>query len=489
MLTPSQPSTPPDNLVPDLTFIVGQILLSGTIEQCYLPDGVNLIRAAAAAKPSEVRAAEDKLEKKFGKDWRVMRFRADIKEAKAELTVPTESTLLVSESGAVKPILANAITKLSQDGLSVGLDIFADKVTHLAPSPWDTAAVWRDYDEVAAANHLQRGGVSISSATAHEAAYYLANQNPYHPVRDYLKSLKWDGISRLQCLFPHYFGCPDGVWVREVSRMWMISAVARVMRPGCIAKYMIVLEGLQDKGKSTGLRALVNGHLKGDSGVQWFRDNMPPIDHKDIGIYMQGVWVIEVAELSSIKRSDWEGIKSFISSPRDSFRRAYGRNLQDYPRQCVFAGTTNEEKWGGDQTGLTRFWPLRSGKILIDLKEGPCILRDRDQLWAEAYTLYNEGSAWWGDEEFDKLARREQDERTPEDDWHDQVVAIARDQTLSEEWVSTEAIKKAMGISATQQKGNYMSARIGSILRTAKWERTQRRVNGVLTWGHQRPAE
>jgi predicted P-loop ATPase len=215
-----------------------------------------------------------------------------------------------------------------------------------------------------------------------------------------------------------YFGADDTPLHRRISEAWAISCVARIMRPGCQAKYMLVLESPQDESKSKALRALTNGHLHGDEGIQWFRDSLPDIDKSDIGLYMQGVWIIEVAELSAIRGKAWERTKAFISSQVDTFRVPYGRNMQDYPRQCVFAATTNEQQWGGDQTGLARFWPIRTGHIDV-----PGILRDRDQLWAEARTLYDEGRPWWLDTETEKLAREAQQERMPEDSVAEHVAA------------------------------------------------------------------
>lgn len=472
-------ATEAGNVTGKLMWLAAQIT---SPEMCYLPDGFALIDMAAASSPSEVLAVERKLAAKFGKDWKVSTFRSNVKEAKSRLTIPanTDTPLITSTAGVPKPLLANAIVKLS-GCLSLGYDTFSNKAIHQSPSPWGTAGPWGDIDDISAANYLQHADISVTSGTAAEAAIYIASQKPYHPVRDWLTSLKWDGEERLDNLFSYYFGCPINKWVCDVSRMWMISAVARIMRPGCIAKYMVVLEGQQDKGKSRGLRALVNGHLDGDCGVQWFRDNMPPIDHKDIGIYMQGVWIIEVAELSSVKRAQWENIKSFISSPRDSFRKSYGRHLQDYPRQCVFAGTTNEDRWGGDQTGLTRFWPMRTGNIITDAPDGkPSLLRDRPQLWAEAVHLFNEGSPWWGDEDFAELARAEQDQRVPDVTVHREEIVAALLKISGEigfdGWVNVGQILSATSIPVSGHE--RLKRDVGAILRQEGWKHGSHRFNG-----------
>jgi predicted P-loop ATPase len=392
--------------------------------------------------------------------WWVM-----VREAKVDLDRELDAPdgLMCGANGQPKPSLANAITLL-QSTLTLAYDSFSAVTINQKPSPWGTSGRWSDLDDVSAANYLQHANVGISSALAHEAAYYLAKQNPIHPVRDWLNSLKWDGTPRLDRLADYYWGCPDSEYARMVSVFWPLSAVARIMRPGCIAKYMVVLEGEQDEGKSKSLRALVNGHLDGDKGVQWFRDNMPDIDHKDIGMYMQGVWIIEIAELSAVRGKEWERTKAFISSPRDTFRAPYGRNMEDYPRQCVFAGSTNEDKWGGDQTGLTRFWPLRPGKLRID-----DILRDREQLWAEAKALFDEGRQWYGDAAFDQLAHAEQDERYDEDIM--MVPALEKADLLAiDGWFMTYHVIEKLGLPA-QQSG--IKRRVDAIQRRAGYVKHQ----------------
>lgn len=447
---------------------------------CY---AVELIQAAAGSMGSQVRDASNKLKQRYGKDFSIPRFNADVKEARADLSRrdPVTSKLLVSDNGAIKPILANAILEL-QKHVHLGFDSFSSVVTHLKPSAWGTSATWSDLDDVSAANHLQHAGVSVSGAVAHEAAYYLAHQNKYHPVKDWLTALVWDGQPRLESLFADYFGCEDMPFTHQVSMFWCMSAVARIMQPGCIAKYMVVLEGPQNEGKSKALRALTNGHLAGHTGVQWFRDNMPKLDHKDLGMYMQGVWIIEIAELSAIRGKEWEEAKAFISSPRETFRVPFGRNMQDYPRQCIFAGSTNENQWGGDPTGLTRFWPMRTGKLRID-----DILRDRDQIWAEARTLFDEGKPWYGDAEFDKLAKVEQEQRAPEDTVGDDFLSAAEAlaKTSEDGAVTVREVMNSLDIPKKDRKSE--GAMIGRILTRSGWRITRPYLDGDRVRRYKRP--
>lgn len=456
-----------ENVATGLDFLLEQAIKSNDPAQCYLDANTALIRSLAATPGSQARSAAARLKTKYGKDFSVSRFNADIREVKAELSqiATAQTKLITSENGQPKPILANAVIHLSET-LDLAYDSFGSTVINRKPTPWGTQGSWRDTDDIAAANHMQHSGIYVTSSLVNEAAYLVSQKKAFHPVRDYLKSLIWDGTQRCCHLSDFYFGCAGNKeYQRAVSQAWLVSAVARIMRPGCLAKYMIVMEGEQDQSKSKALRALVNGHLDGDRGVRWFRDRMPSIDKDDIGLYMQGVWVIEIAELSAIRGKQWEDVKGFISSPVDHFRRKFGRNMQDYPRQCVFAGTTNEHMWGGDQTGLVRFWPIRTGHIRVDR-----ILQDRDQIWAEAYHLFMNGEKWYLDNVNDALARVEQEDRMPEDAWAERVgKAIESLLSVSPGYgdVSVAEIMEKMNI-APERQSNFAPI-MGKILLRMGW--------------------
>lgn len=483
-------AAPRDNLISDLTFCITQILSPiATPEQCYLPDGHALIRACAGALPSEIEALIPKLAAKFGKDWRVQRFRANIREAKAELTVKTPGAgdgLLCSENGTPKPILANAITKLTASAIQVAFDSFADRVVIQGTTPWASEGHWTNHDDGETTNYLQHEGITVKSDTTNEAIYVIAKRKKYHPVKDWLTAAHaaWDGQVRLKHLFGWYFGAiKNGVYEAEVSRMWAISCVARIFDPGCMSKYMVVLEGLQDDGKSKGLRALANGHLNGKGGYQWYRDRMPKLEHvrgQEIGQFLQGVWIIEIAELAGFQRSEQEDVKSFISTQTDTFRSPYGRNIQDYPRQCVFAGTVNVNRdatpdWGKDPTGLVRFWPIRVGKpIISDPNGGPCILRDHAQIWGEAVDRYRRGELWYpdpDDDSFNKLARAEQEDRMPEDVHMEGVLRVI-EKSLAE-FITMEDVCREFGYGMRERKS--FGPEIGRCLAKLGWVRRHRR--------------
>ncbi len=464
--------TPVDNVTPALEFALTQALTAADPARCYDPQ---LIRCAAVASLTEQESALTRLRTKYGKECNKTIWRRLVREARQQLTVPAPSALILSDNGSPKAILANAIIQLKASGIDLAYDTFASRITIQKPSPWGTEGPWSDRDDLEAANYLQHRKVLVSSATTHEAANLLAYQQPFHPVRDWLCRLKWDGSPRLDTWMCKYLGAVarDERYLTGISNAWPISAVARIIRPGCFAKHLIVLEGKQSIGKSRALRALTNGHMEGEGGVQWFRDSLPDIDSDDIGLYMQGVWVIEIAELEAIRGKMWTRVKAFISTQSDPFRRKFGRNMAEYPRQCIFAGSTNEEHWGGDTTGLTRFWPVAATKIDVD-----GILRVREQLFAEARFKFDEGASVFLDQETEALAAVEQQDRAPDDAW---VELIATKLALQTETSMTELLEK---LGEKKDSGN--SRRAAQILSYLGWSRFRSSTAEGRHWVYRR---
>ena len=196
-------------------------------------------------------------------------------------------------------------------------------------------------------------------------------------MRDYLKSLKWDSEPRIERWLIDYLGVGDSEFAWAVGKRWLISAVARIFQPGCQADHTLLLEGDQGIKKSTALRVL--------TGADWFTDHISDLDSKDSRIDLHGKWIVELGELSAIRRSLTERVKSFLTATSDHFRPPYGRSAIDVKRQNVFAGSVNDENPFTDETGDRRFWPVRCGTIFTDK-----IAEHRDQIWAEDRSLLPE---------------------------------------------------------------------------------------------------
>jgi predicted P-loop ATPase len=326
--------------------------------------------------------------------------------------------LLVNAEGYVRPVLANAIHALREAPAWEGVlwhNAFATETVARRPPPWlcsqnhwtDTS--WSDRDDALVADWLQHQGIMVSAAIAGEAVEVVARDHSFHPVVEYLETLTWDGISRLNGWLCRYLGAADTAYHCAVGPRWMIAAVARIFDPGCKADSVLILEGAQGIRKSSALSVL---------GGSWFADRLSDLGSKDAAMETRGVWIIEIAELDSMSRSEVGTTKAFISRTSDRFRPPYGKRLVNLPRQCVFAGTVNPE--GGylkDATGARRFWPVACGSIdLVGLQ------RDRDQLWAEAGVLYRQGHPWWLEtQELEALATEQQAERYQGDAWDDMI--------------------------------------------------------------------
>jgi putative DNA primase/helicase len=258
-----------------------------------------------------------------------------------------------------------------------------------------------EFDDLKATEWLQSPDVRImvGSGTAREAVQSVAYEARFHPVLEWLESLKWDDEERLNTWLTTYFGVPDTPLARAFGRKFLISAVGRVMKPGCKVDHVLILEGLQGTMKSKSLRALV--------GDDWFADQIADLGTKDSCQDLRSVWVIELSELSAIRPGEVEKVKAYISRQVDHYRPSYGRRSIDVPRQCVFIGTTNASEYLSDITGNRRYWPVTCTKL-----DSVAIARDRDQLWAEAFVAFHAGEAWWlKDNELRRAAEAEQEAR------------------------------------------------------------------------------
>jgi predicted P-loop ATPase len=323
--------------------------------------------------------------------------------------------LVRNGEGKPKALLANAITLLRYSPTWMGVlayDEFRLRVVIKNSPIWEkkSGSDWTDHDDSLTAEWLQHQGVLVSSKTAAEAVQVVAHDNSFHPVREYLETLKHDSKPRIDNWLPRYLGTESTVWTRTVGPRWLISAVARAMSPGCQVDHTLLIEGPQGIQKSKSLRTL--------AGDEWFADHISDFGTKDSRIELAGKWIFEFSELR-VRRGEIERVKAFLTARTDHFRLPYSRRAEDVPRSCVFAASVNDETSLTDETGNRRFWPVKCGVIDVD-----GIGKDRDQLWAEAYQRFLAGCPWWLDsDELNKLARKEQEERYEGGVWDDRILA------------------------------------------------------------------
>ena len=340
--------------------------------------------------------------------------------------------------------------------------------------PWASCEGWHEWtetDTTRLATWLQRHDVDIRVNRVLPVVGMVAAEQEVHPVRNYLRAQVWDGRKRIDTWLGTYLGVdlspagPGGAdrYAREVGAKWLISAVARVMEPGCKVDTALVLEGEQDLGKSTAGEIL--------AGVAWFAEHGRDMSSKDAAQNLCGKWILELGELASLSRSSVDDVKAFMSRRIDHYRPSYGRIARDVPRQCVFIGTTNRDDYLQDETGNRRFWPIEVRKV--DL-EG--LRRDRDQLWAEAVARYDQGEPWWLDKEVSRLAAEEQRARVTQDPWHHRVMVYCEQHRL--EGVRTDEILKDALFIDYGKHDRIAQRRVTAILKLEGWNRGKVLVGG-----------
>ncbi|HZT69428.1 MAG TPA: VapE domain-containing protein [Terriglobia bacterium] len=376
--------------------------------------------------------------------------------------------------GRILPVLANAIAAFRHApdwGGVLAFNEFGFGTVALKPAPWGIVpkGEWTDHEDRLAAEWLQKQGILVSVEIAGQAVQTTARDHPFHPVRTYLKGLRWDGVVRLDRWLSNYLGAEDTTYSRAVGSRWMISAVARIFRPGAKADCCLILEGPQGIRKSTALRTLA-----GD----YFTDELADLGSKDAAMQTRGVWIIELSELDSLSSSDVARIKAFMSRTTDRFRPPYGMRLVESSRQCVFAGTVNHSTYLRDETGGRRFWPITCGRIAID--ELAC---DRDQLWAEAKLRFDSGAPWWLETaELVQMASDQQIERYEGDPWEEVIapwIEVQASVSISE--VLEKCLQKPQGLWTQTDKN-----RAARCLRALGWERYRERHGSRLEWRYRK---
>ena len=264
-----------------------------------------------------------------------------------------QAKLKVTEKGGIASCIENVVVILNGDpSLSgcVGFNEMSHNVVAVRSLPWRKVSgesPWTDADDADLRYYLERVYGLSGKDKIFDGLNVVAMARKFHPVRDYLDAGVWDGVPRLERLLVDFLGADDTPYTRAVTRKALIAAVARIFRPGVKFDYMLTIRGRQGLGKSAFIAKL---------GGAWFSDSFTTLQGKDAFEQVQGVWIMEIGELASMKKAEVEQIKLYLSKQVDRFRPAYGRRIQEFPRQCIFIGTTNEEQFLRDKTGNRRFW-------------------------------------------------------------------------------------------------------------------------------------
>lgn len=292
----------------------------------------------------------------------------------------------------------------------LGFNEFEHREVAMENLPWrkikgDSAL--KDTDDAEIRYYLEKNYKIVSAGKIKDALSVVVTKHTYHPIKEYFSECVWDGVSRVDTLLIDYLGAEDTEYVRAVTRKTLCGAVARVLVPGIKFDTILVLVGKQGLGKSQ----LVN-----KLGVQWYSDSLTTVSGKEAYEQLQGVWIMEMGELAAMKKAEVEATKHFISKQEDRYRVAYGRRVENFPRQTIFVGTTNEDNFLRDSTGNRRFWPIDCGQPKKNMWEDltPAVIK---KIWAEAIVLWDNGKGeqLFLDSGLEKVALEKQEEHKEED--------------------------------------------------------------------------
>lgn len=317
----------------------------------------------------------------------------------------------------------------------------------------------------------QYHGIECSISNVDAAFVASAMKNSFHPVRDYLRALQWDGVPRASEWLKRYLGAlppgEDEGLLSDVSRKFLLAAVSRIMQPGCKFDYVLILGGKQGIGKSSAVRILAGEEWAGEGKIDVER----PVDS---ALLLRGKWIFEMPECLGLHKKDAESIKAFFSKEVDRGRDPYERRSKDTKRQCVFVGTTNRDDYLTDSTGNRRFWPVEVTQC--DFK---ALAKDRDQIWAEAYWLWESTKEQlWLSPEREAVMGTVQSSKMGEDPWLDAVRELLERDDISQLVVEEKLQMKVLLDQLHVTDDTRHVRRLGEILRQLGYIRFEKKTKG-----------
>ncbi|MGK8641114.1 VapE domain-containing protein [Brucella anthropi] len=399
-----------------------------------------------------------------------------LRQARSALAAISDGWPDADKNGNPRPTMRNSVLALQRLGLTFANDLFRHRKLvsgtmldeHAGEISDDACALLRAFV-------IEKFNFDPRAENVRDAVNQLCLEHSFHPIRQMLDGLMWDGVSRVDGWLIRYMGAENTPLNRAIGRLVLIAAVRRVREPGAKFDTIVILEGRQGTGKSTALRIL--------AGVENHSDNeLLTLDTKAQMEAMEGVWIYELSEMSGLNKGDVERMKAFASRDVDRARMAYGRFSESRPRQAIFIGTTNESKYLKDRTGNRRFLPVKTGEIDI-----PALEQDRDQLWAEAVKLEAEGESIVLPQELWAIAAAEQEERLEDDPWLEKLVAVNGTAAGEQVRISTaELLTDVLSIPFERQHNGHMK-RLSALMRELGWEQTKFKIGPKTMRGFCRP--
>lgn len=379
------------------------------------------------------------------------------------------------DTGLPKSTCTNAGVAITAMGISCRKDLFHEKMM-VGGQPIQQWAGDLSDDVVAVIRKLIRFrfGFDPNKANTTDACIQLCLEHQFDPVCDYLDSLRWDGWPRLDTWMQRYLSAADTELNRTIGRLALVAAVRRARSPGTKFDQIIVLEGVEGKGKSTAIEIMAGRENFSDQKILGLTD-------KEQQEAITGIWLYEIAELTGMRRAETDHVKAFASRTVDRARPAYGRFRVDRPRRAICFATTNDDEYLKSETGNRRFWPVVTGSI--DLEK---LKRDRDQVWAEAASVEARGGSIGLPERLWAAAGEEQDRRKEADDWFEKIsnyIALKglTDVTVSDVLCDNQFIQRKLDAIS---RGDAMRA--GAILKRLRFVRYHKRIENGYAWRYRR---
>ena len=388
---------------------------------------------------------------------------------------------------------------------------FSGEIEKGAVAPWDRYFMKQLSDNDLSKMRVyiaETWGIEYGKDTLLDVLQDVAELSSYHPIKSMIELSPWDGVPRAETIFSDYLGANNDLYMRTVARKWLAGAVARIYNPGVKFEIVPVITGKQGRGKSTLAQKLGGDH---------FRDDLANLKSKDAKEFLKGSWIIELSELSAMRRTEMDEVKAFLSSTTDRYRPSYGRITVDIPRTCVFIGTSNDSEFLKDVTGNRRFYPIPIGQA----PEKDVFTLDKDtvqQIWAEAYTFYQAGEELFVSKEIEALAENYRSDAESEDPIKTSIYQYL-EILLPEDWETYNNERKRLYIqeimnndyqhkgtvqrvrvttreisselfcvdTGEELRGRSMTKNISNIMNNnPDWNRKQFRIEGMNTKGYER---